>query len=125
MKQFLIFKISLLISLASFSQNTDPVSYRKTFGGYVFEQSGKTLKPKKILDLFQTNEAAYDAMKKAKSNYDPAIALSVIGGALIGWPLGTAIGGGDPEWTLAGIGVGLLVLSIPLNKAFNQGVLDN
>lgn len=40
--------------------------------------------------------------------------LAGIGGALIGWPLGTAIGGGDPEWALAGIGAGFLAIGIPV-----------
>lgn len=40
--------------------------------------------------------------------------LAVIGGALIGWPLGTAIGGGDPEWVLAAAGAGVLAIAIPL-----------
>lgn len=40
--------------------------------------------------------------------------LAIPGGALIGWPLGTAIGGGDPEWYLAGIGAGLVAIAIPL-----------
>lgn len=30
------------------------------------------------------------------------------GGYLIGWPIGEAIGGGDPQWYLAGIGTGLV-----------------
>ena len=34
------------------------------------------------------------------------------GGALIGWPLGTAIAGGDPVWYLAGIGAGLIGVGV-------------
>lgn len=59
-------------------------------------------------------------MRKAKSNYDPAMVLGVIGGALVGWPLGTAIGGGDPNWTLAAIGDACIIGSIPLGSAFNK-----
>lgn len=40
--------------------------------------------------------------------------LAAAGGALIGWPLGTAVGGGDPEWILAGVGAGVLAVAIPL-----------
>lgn len=43
--------------------------------------------------------------------------LAFSGGALIGWPLGAAIGGGDPEWYLAGIGAGLVAIAIPLDIA--------
>ena len=59
-------------------------------------------------------------MRKAKSNYDPAMVLGVIGGALVGWPLDTAIGGGDPNWTLAAIGGACIIGSIPLGSAFNK-----
>ena len=37
-----------------------------------------------------------------------------IGGALIGWPLGTALGGGEPMWELAAVGGGCIALAIPL-----------
>lgn len=105
----------------AFSQSLDNnITYTKVFGGYKFEQNGEMLNPKRMLDLFQGNEEAYEAMKKAKANYDPAMVLSVIGGALIGWPLGTAIGGGDPNWALAGIGAVFVVGTIPLSKAFNR-----
>lgn len=40
--------------------------------------------------------------------------LGGIGGGLIGWPVGTYIGGGDPEWTLALIGGGLVAIAVPL-----------
>lgn len=40
--------------------------------------------------------------------------LAAAGGALIGWPIGTYIGGGEPEWVLAGIGAGLVAIAIPL-----------
>ena len=36
---------------------------------------------------------------------------------MIGWPIGTAIGGGKPNWVLAGIGAGLIVIDIPLVKS--------
>lgn len=41
--------------------------------------------------------------------------LGFMGGACIGWPLGTAIGGGDPQWAIAGIGAGLIAIGLPLS----------
>lgn len=38
---------------------------------------------------------------------------------MVGYPIGTAIGGGDPNWLLAGIGASLIVFSIPLSQSFN------
>ncbi len=40
--------------------------------------------------------------------------LGGIGGALVGWQLGTYIGGGEPNWTLAAVGGGLIAVAIPL-----------
>lgn len=40
--------------------------------------------------------------------------FAFIGGGLIGWPIGTLIGGGEPEWILAGIGAGCIAIGIPL-----------
>lgn len=40
--------------------------------------------------------------------------FAFVGGGLIGWPVGTLIGGGEPEWILAGIGAGCIAIGIPL-----------
>ncbi|MCB0697311.1 MAG: hypothetical protein KDC07_08100 [Chitinophagaceae bacterium] len=40
--------------------------------------------------------------------------LAAVGGGLIGWPCGTYLGGGDPEWGLAIAGAGVLAVAIPL-----------
>jgi hypothetical protein len=41
---------------------------------------------------------------------------------MVGWPIGTAIAGGEPNWALAGIGAGLIVVSIPFSQKFNKQV---
>ena len=39
---------------------------------------------------------------------------------MVGYPLGTAIAGGDTNWALAGIGAGLIGVSIPFSSATNK-----
>lgn len=39
---------------------------------------------------------------------------------LIGWPLGTALGGGEPEWAMAGAGAVVVLAAIPLTSAFRK-----
>jgi hypothetical protein len=39
---------------------------------------------------------------------------------LIGWPIGTLIGGGDPNWALAAAGAGLVIISIPIASGANK-----
>ena len=47
--------------------------------------------------------------------YWTAVVLGTAGGALIGYPLGQALGGGQPQWALAGVGAGLCAIAITLD----------
>lgn len=71
-------------------------------------------------DIMKENKEAYALVQSAKSNQTWAMILGTAGGALVGFPLGTAIGGGDPEWALAGAGAALIVATIPIVKGFNR-----
>jgi hypothetical protein len=53
-------------------------------------------------------------MNKAKTSGTFATVLGYAGGFLIGWPIGTAIGGGKANWGLAGIGAGILAIAFPV-----------
>ncbi len=72
----------------------------------------------------ETNPQAHATFKKAKTNFDAAGVLGFAGGFLIAFPIGTAIGGGNPEWGLAAGGVGLLLAAIPFNSAFKNHALN-
>ena len=51
------------------------------------------------------NTKALALIQSAKTNQTWAMLLGTAGGALVGFPIGTAIGGGNPEWALAGAGL--------------------
>jgi hypothetical protein len=74
----------------------EDIQMQKTFFGTKFISNGRVLKPRDVLQLMRSDQEAYPVFRKAKSNYDAAGVLGFIGGFLVGWPLGTAIGGGDP-----------------------------
>lgn len=119
----LFFALYVLITGQVLGQeSTGPVEVREGFGTS-FVQNGKKLSPKQMLNLMDVNPAAYKEMEAAKLNNDWATAFGFAGGFLIGWPLGTAIGGGEPNWTLAGIGAGLVVVSIPFSTAYKKHAL--
>jgi len=121
MRYFFTIFIFTSISVAGFSQNsTDPIYTEEKFGT-IFIQNGQHLNPKKLKRALQYDEEAFAVLKKARGNYGFATVLSFAGGFLIGWPIGTAIGGGDPNWVLAGIGGGLLLATIPLAIAYDKG----
>lgn len=109
------------------SQNNDSISSRKVFGGRLFYQGNRQLTINDIENAVKSNEVAYKEFKSAKAVSSFTYILSYAGGFLIGWPLGTAIGGGEPMWELAYIGTGLVAVSIPFaihaNKKLNNSVL--
>lgn len=77
--------------------------------------NGQTqVKMRDYIDLLSPNKEAHDLALKASSGYQGGNVLGFVGGFMVGWPLGTAIGGGDPNWALAGGGAGLLAIAFPL-----------
>jgi hypothetical protein len=120
MKKF-IFASLLLFSFLSISGQDKPDSIVvKKMLGTVFQQNGRPLTPRQLLDITKTNQEAYSEMKIAKNNYDVGYVFGFAGGFLIGWPLGTAIAGGDANWTLAAIGLGIVAISIPFDVAYTK-----
>ncbi|MEE4198774.1 MAG: hypothetical protein V2I54_14135 [Bacteroidales bacterium] len=112
----------LLVSLTfAFGQTaTDPITMKKVFGGYQYYQGEKLLTMNQLIKTVKPNEKAYKQIKSAQSTYTAGMIFSYAGGFMIGWPLGTALAGGEPNWTIAGIGAGLLVLTIPITKSYHK-----
>lgn len=104
-----------------FSQTSnDSITIKKIFGGCKFEQNGKTLTYSKMLEQMQSNPEAYNYMKKASDNVGVANIFGFAGSFLVGWPIGTAMAGGKPNWSLAGIGGALFCISIPISSSINK-----
>ena len=115
--------LSLLTGCLSFAYGqtvTDSISMKKVFGGYQFYQAEKRLNVNQLVDAVKANEQAYSQIQSAKSTYTFASIIGFAGGFMVGWPIGTALGGGEPNWTMAGIGAGLIVVSIPISQKFNK-----
>ncbi|MFY0599273.1 MAG: hypothetical protein JXR03_06345 [Cyclobacteriaceae bacterium] len=109
---------------ASSQTHPDIISTKKIFGGYQFSQYGKTIKMGQLPDRVQTNSEAFELAKSAKSSFIFANVLGAVGGFMIGWPLGTAAGGGDPQWTMLGIGASIAAISIPLSISSNKKAIN-
>jgi outer membrane lipoprotein SlyB len=100
--------------------NAQKIEIEKVSGGYQYTQNGNKISMGELVKAMESNSEALVFMKKAKSNNVLATILGGAGGALIGFPLGTAIGGGDANWTLVGIGVGLVAIGIPISVGVNK-----
>ena len=122
MKRIAITICLLTVTFAfTFGQpSTDSISIKKVFGGYQFYQGEKRLNMNQLVNAMKPNEQAFSQIKSAQSTYTLATIVGIAGGFMVGWPIGTAIGGGEPNWTMAGIGAGLIVVSIPISQKFNK-----
>jgi len=115
----LTFVVSFFTTIA-LAQTAGEITMVKTFGGTRFEMDTLTLSPRQVMEILKDTPLAYEEFKQAKKNYSTAGVMGFTGGLLIGFPVGTLIAGGDPEWGLAIGGAALLLGSIPLNKAFQR-----
>lgn len=119
----LIFLILMILPLWMLSQQTvDTIEIKTVKGKKEYFYKGEPLTFDKLIDLTKSNEEASIKIKAAKNNIGGAKVLGYAGGFMIGYTLGVAIGGGDPPWLLAAAGVGVIVLSIPLNKAYQRNI---
>ncbi|WP_179353785.1 hypothetical protein [Winogradskyella vidalii] len=113
--------LTLTFALATLTFcNAQQIEIEKVFGGYKYTQNGKLMKMKDLVKTMESNQKAFDLIKKAQSNNTIASIIGGAGGFLVGWPIGTAIGGGDANWTLAGIGAGLIAIGIPISSGVNK-----
>ncbi len=115
----LLLTLIIIIGSITFS-NAQKISAEKVFGGYKFTQKGKALTMSQLVTTMKSNPTSYKLIKSAKSNNLLAMVLGGVGGALIGYPLGTALGGGEPKWVLAGVGAGLVGIGIPVSRGANK-----
>jgi len=111
-----------IVSTGCLAQN-EPIEFYKGDFGMVFTQNGKILKPRDLVSITEGQIQADIYMKKAKLNSDWASVFGVIGGALVGWPVGTALAGGDPNWVLAGAGAGFIAISIPFAIGYKKNAI--
>ena len=113
--KYLFLFILIFLSIGSFAQNH---TLRAEKGRFYIDDQKSTLRD--FVNVMESNPEAYELALKAKSGYGAGSAISFIGGFLIGWPLGTALGGGDPNWGLAAAGAGVLVVAIPIMSSANK-----
>ncbi|WP_138995309.1 hypothetical protein [Larkinella sp. C7] len=96
---------------------SDTVRIEKKSGGDRFFRNSKELKIQQLQKLLKNNEQANKYLKSAKSSSTIATLFGYAGGFMMGWPLGTLMGGGKPNWALLGVGAGLASVSLPFSQS--------
>jgi hypothetical protein len=90
----------------------DPRQAIDTRHGY--RQHGAVLDSKSLVEGLKGEPDAGHYVRRAEGLGVLASLFEAAGGGLIGWPLGTKLGGGEPNWTLAYVGSGCIAVAIPL-----------
>jgi hypothetical protein len=102
------------------------IDIEKVGGGHKYSQNGVVLTMDNLPGKVASNKESLSLINKAKSSAKFVTVLGYAGGFLIGWPIGTAIGGGKANWGIAGVGVGILAIAFPIasgaDKKINQAV---
>ena len=126
MKAFFIVLVLCVFGVFQLNAQTfgQRIEAEKVFGGYKFTRNGRTLSIKQLANVLEPNVAAYEALKPARTNTTIATILGGAGGFLVGWQLGSAIAGGEPNWIMAGVGAGLIGISIPITAKSNRQALE-
>ncbi|MDG1728485.1 MAG: hypothetical protein P8K68_05190 [Algibacter sp.] len=102
--------------------NAQKIDTEKVFGGYKYTQNDELISIGDLASIMESNTSAFELIKKGRTNRSLAAVLGFAGGGLIGWPLGTALGGGKANWALAGIGTGLVIIGIPISSSANKKI---
>ncbi|MCW5912037.1 MAG: hypothetical protein KIT62_13260 [Cyclobacteriaceae bacterium] len=124
MKKNLFFLVLISSAIGLNAQDRSEIKMYKTFGGARFEMDTLVLSPKQVLQVLKTEPLAYEKFKKAKANYDAADVLGFTGGVLIGFPLGTMVAGGNPEWGMAVAGGVLVLGSLSFTSIFRSHAFE-
>lgn len=124
MKIFIILFITFIATnYFSIAQNSkDSIIIKEIFGGFEYYQNGNLLSMKNLKKAVTSNDEAFKLINSTQINNTLSQIIGFIGGGLVGYPIGTALAGGEANWTMAGIGAGLIAISIPLNNKYNNDV---
>jgi len=104
------------------SENPHHLVYEKGGGGLNVKQNGKYLTQNELFDVLNEDIEAADYVGKFKTKNTIGAVLGGFGGAFIGFPVGQAIAGGEPQWIMALSGLGVLAIAIPITISANKDI---
>jgi hypothetical protein len=103
----------ILIAIKVTAQNpSDSIEIHRGFG-MEFIQHDTAFTKIEILEIMKINPEALHEMWLARTNYTLGNIIRFGGGIFVFLPIGAKIAGLKPNWTLLGIGAGLMAVSLP------------
>ena len=122
MQRLLLLVILTSTIFNSYAQRStsDTIVMVKRFGGYQYFKNDRQMSMPQLEKMFLDKEQAYKEIKASRAASTTSSVLGYIGGFCIGWPIGTALGGGKPMWGMAAVGAGITAISIPLSIRANK-----
>ncbi|MBL7741100.1 MAG: hypothetical protein JNK14_17895 [Chitinophagaceae bacterium] len=118
-KKGCIFLVVFIFSMEVYGQYTgfkDSVEVvTNPFGGIKYYQHDRRLSMAQITVAMRPNAEAFRYLNRSKTNNTVAFITGFIGGALIGYEIGNAIGGQSVNWAVISAGAGIIGLSIPFD----------
>lgn len=120
LNKYLLLFVLFLVSYNANAQYEEKLRLQSTFFSNKFFKGDTLISVNQVLYEMSPNETAYNLMKSAKRDFVFGQIVGATAGVLIGWPIGTAVAGGEPNWTLAAVGVGVLAISIPISLNFRK-----
>lgn len=121
MRIIVIFLLFGLVTISKGQSTADSVFIHKKIIGYNFFHRNTRINFNQLPNIMDNNQEARQIIKKAKTMNSVASIISGVGGFMIGWQLGASIVGGEPNWSVAALGGGLVLISIPISvKSYKQ-----
>ncbi|MGB0432535.1 MAG: hypothetical protein ACPGLV_18810 [Bacteroidia bacterium] len=123
-KSAIIFLMLFVSAQVLFAQTPPRIEIVEGSFGIRFEMNGKKLSPRQLKNAMSDYPKASAEMKIAKRNYKLASVFTLPGGYFIGYPIGTHLAGGEANWRLLGVGVGLVVVSFPFYDRYKKHAIE-
>ncbi|MGB1295728.1 MAG: hypothetical protein ACPG6V_09625 [Flavobacteriales bacterium] len=118
LKKVMLFAVLMGFSHVGFSQQLE---IKSNLWGTKIYQDGKLVGIKELSEITSSHKIANDFALKAKTNKGFSDVFGGVGGFLVGWSIGTKIGGGEFNNSLFYTGLGVIAVGIP----FSIGMTKN
>ncbi len=116
----IIFIVLVLFALQAFAEDQNKIQIEKRGLGTIYKLNGQMIGLSDIAAIVDSNSVARQEMQIAKKRNLIGKAFAIPAGFLIGYPIGTQLGGGEPEWGLAGVGAGMFIIAVMFEKSAHK-----